>query len=100
MAGKTKQPTGTVVVTANRLTDGEVVWLAPNNVWSRDIGTATLFPPEAAEAGLAAGLRDEARQIVVAAYVTAAEETDHGPVPLRYRERIRAFGPSVLPPDA
>jgi hypothetical protein len=104
MAAKIKAPTRPVVVTANRLRDGHVVWLAPHATWSEDVHDAQLFSPAEAEAGLEAGLLDESRQIVVGAYTTEADATGHGPEPLLHRERIRAYGPSIafisLPPDA
>jgi sulfite reductase (NADPH) hemoprotein beta-component len=95
MAAKLTAPTHPVVVTANRLRDGRVVWLAPRATWSEDVRDAQLFSPADAEAGLAAGRFDEVRQLVVGAYATEAEETGHGPEPLLHRERIRAHGPSV-----
>ena len=107
MAGKMKAPTRPVVVTANRLTDGHVVWLTEDAGWSEAIADARIFDPADAEAGIAAALHDEARQIIVAPYTTEmdtakAGETDQGRQPIRFRERIRANGPSILflPQDA
>jgi hypothetical protein len=85
-------------VTANRLSDGLVIFLTEDNNWSLSIGDAALFSdgPEL-EAALAFGKKqqDEVR-FLVDAYAIDIVIVDDKPVPSRIRERIRAEGPTVV----
>ncbi len=92
---KTKGTAQPVVVTANRLRDGRVVWLAEGGHWAERVADAKVFLGEAAEAGLADGAEAERTQIVVGAYAAEVTVGADGPVPLRAREKFRAQGPSV-----
>ncbi|BBK32645.1 uncharacterized protein DUF2849 [Stella humosa] len=83
------------IVTANRLTDGVVVFLTPAAGWSDAVAEAALFDTASAAEGLAKGQADVARHIVVGAYLVDAEPGPAGPVPVEFRERIRARGPTV-----
>jgi hypothetical protein len=83
------------VMTANRLTDGEAVWLAADHSWAEGIDGAELAStPEAEEkltrAGTAAFLKDE----VIDINLIDVELADGAVVPIRLREKIRAAGPS------
>lgn len=85
------------VMTANRLSDGAVVYLTLSHTWSERIGDAhpSVEPLEVAgfEATAAAAVRD---RIVVGPYLFAvAIESDGRPRPLGQRERIRAAGPTA-----
>jgi len=84
------------VVTANRLQDGRVVYLTGAGGWSERLGDGEVAADEAETARLmATAARAEAEQLVVAAYLI---EVTGGPgdlEPVRYREVIRAQGPSV-----
>lgn len=82
-------------ITANRLRDGAVVWLGPQNEWVERIEAAVAYDDAGAAPALAAAQEDEARNIVVAIYTLEVEVADGAPVPLRTKERIRALGPSV-----
>jgi hypothetical protein len=84
-----------LVVTANRLRDGRVVWLAEGNVWTENPQSAQVFVGPAVDAGLAAGAEAEHQQGVVGAYAVVVARTPDGPWPLSMRERIRAAGPSI-----
>jgi hypothetical protein len=84
-----------LVVTANRLRDGRVVWLAGGTVWREDVRAAEVFGGPAVEVGLAEGGAAETRREVVGAYAVAVTLTADGPWPLSMRERIRAEGPSI-----
>ena len=89
-------PSGLHTMTANRLRDGAVVFLAAGSVWTTDIDRAEVAADAASAQRLAAvGERDAAAQIVVGPYLIAVERRGRGLHPLVYRERIRAFGPSV-----
>jgi hypothetical protein len=92
---KTKGSAQPLVVTANRLRDGRVVWLAEGGSWSEHVGEAEVFAGEAVEAGLAVGAQAERQQLVVGPYAAEVTVGAHGPVPLRAREKFRADGPSV-----
>lgn len=92
---KTRPATAPVVLTANRLRDGRVVWLAPGGAWSEHVTEAEVFPPEAAATGLATAQAAERERIVVGAYAVEVSVTAGIPTPLKFRERLRATGPSV-----
>lgn len=84
------------LVTANRLRDGAVVYLAPEGRWSERIEAAVVAADKAAvEALLALAAEHVAARIVVAPYAIEVEEKGGRREPLRYRELIRARGPTV-----
>ncbi len=84
------------IVTANRLIDGEVVFRAPGGAWVRGVDGAELLHDKAAAAEAeAAGQRDVAAAVVVDLAVIDVKVDDGRIVPVRLRERIRAFGPTV-----
>ncbi len=86
------------VLTANRLRDGLVVYLAPDGSWSERIGEARIGAGEAASAELEAGAAAAvAAQRVVAPYLIEVSDEDGVIRALRYREEIRALGPTVRP---
>jgi hypothetical protein len=85
-------------LTANRLIDGAVVFLAIDETWVTHLDDIRVAADKDGASALEAiGARDVAAQIVVAPYlIDVAEENGHV-APTRYRERIRAFGPSTHP---
>ncbi len=84
------------VVTANRLQDGEVVYLAPRGRFVDCLADAALAEDAAAEAALLAIARQAiAERLVVGAYSFEVVAGADGIVPTSTRERIRATGPSV-----
>ena len=88
------------VLTANRLDDGLVVFLAPDRTWTEVIHDARVARTEDAHAELEAlGQTAEVDEVVVTgSYLIEVEADDHGRLrPTRWRERIRAFGPPVHP---
>ena len=82
-------------VTANRLSDGSVVWLGPKGTWVEQIAAAALFPAEEAEAALAQGKAAVAACYLVDPYLIDVVREGGRVRPLRYREVLRALGPSV-----
>lgn len=83
------------VLTANRLVDGEAVWLAPGQRWSETIAGAEIAGDGDAEARLeAAGKAALARNEVVDVGLVEIRLVDGEIVPTRLRERIRAAGPT------
>lgn len=88
------------IATANRLTDGIVVFLGYDGEWTRHIDDARIA--ERDDDLVELKLEAEAAKEVVGAYLIEAEVSlpeGRGRVitPLVYKERIRAFGPSVHP---
>ena len=92
--------TGPVVVTANRLTDGAVIYRTTNGQWTTELpGAAVVTTSDAAMALLAAARAEGVR--VVDAYVAPVALADGKPRPGNLRERIRAAGPTIrLPVEA
>ncbi len=84
------------IITANRLTDGIVVYLSGAG-WETAIHeAAVLSASDALEAGLDTARRAIAnREVVDVNAIDVTVGDDRRPVPVRLRERIRAFGPTV-----
>jgi hypothetical protein len=86
------------VVIANRLTDGRIVFLADGDAWVSSVDEARVEEPgDGAEALLAAGQRLEAQQQVVGAELIDVDVADGHVRPTKYREAIRAAGPTNRP---
>ena len=84
------------VIIANRTTDGLVVFLGAGAHWVDQIDDAEIArSPEDAERLEAAAKRSEADQEVIDPYLIDIAEGEGGIQPTRYREAIRARGPSV-----
>lgn len=96
MAKKTENSrSGTVVVTANRLRDGRVVWYAAPDRWVERIADASVFDAAEGDRVLGAAREWERREVVVDVYVVPVETGAGGSIPVTMRERVRAVGPSV-----
>jgi hypothetical protein len=81
------------VITANRLREGDVVYLTASGTWSPHHHEAALLTdPVEAEAKLAEA--DKQRQLVVGAYLADAKPGPNGPEPVHFRESFRTRGPS------
>lgn len=86
------------VITANRLLNGDVVWLGDNGTWVERITLARVFEgKEAVAEGLAEGAEAERNQEVVSVYEMDVTVEDGIVSPVRLRERIRATGPTTHP---
>lgn len=84
-------------ITANRLSDGLVVFLDDSGGWSLSIAEARLVSDGAdLDAANAYAKRQHDARIVVEPYPIDVEMVDGRPVPVRLRERIRAEGPTVV----
>jgi len=86
------------ILTANRLSDGEAVWLAADHSWVERIDDAEVACCEETReklerAGKAAFLKNE----VVDVDLIDVELVNGKVWPIRLRERIRAAGPSIHP---
>ena len=86
------------VVTANRLREGDVVYLTEGAAWTAHLPEAfAVQTPEEERALLAAADRDVAEQRVVGPYAMPVESSESGLRPTSRRETIRAQrGPSPL----
>lgn len=92
---------GPKVVTANALDSGLVVFRTADGRWSTDLAEAEVAETkEAADALLAMGEADAARNLVVDVYLVAMTESDDGRlVPVLLREAIRAARrPTIVMP--
>ncbi len=86
------------IITANRLIDGLVVFRTGEGGWSLTIAAAELLADEAAvEAALEKAFADARANRVVEPYAVEVVVPAPGkdPVPTRFRERIRADGPTT-----
>lgn len=80
------------IVTANALLQGDVIYLAADDNWSRDHARAELIEDEAhAQLRL---LHAETQRDVVGAFLADARRGTNGPEPVHFREAFRARGPS------
>lgn len=85
---------GPVAVTANRLTDGAVVWRTQGDGWSIDLADAAIVTT--ADEAIALLANAQKRDIdAVGAYVAPVVlEADGAILPGNLRERIRVAGPT------
>ncbi|MFQ5564089.1 MAG: DUF2849 domain-containing protein [Parvularculaceae bacterium] len=80
-------------VTANRLADGRVVYLAADGSWAERFAGATVLEPDAAEAALT---KAKARVTEIAdAYLIEAEAGGAPAGREAFRETLRNAGPTV-----
>lgn len=88
------------VITANRLTDGIVVYLAPDGGWTEDIAHARFAETEEQTRALEQiGDKAVKDRIVVAMYPMPVEIKDGAVDALSVRERIRASHRTTLTKD-
>ncbi|MFZ1414489.1 MAG: DUF2849 domain-containing protein [Defluviicoccus sp.] len=84
------------ILTANRLRDGIVVFLARDGGWSERIGDSRVADDETSRAELvAAGERAVAARAVVGPYLIEVSVSGGHIRAVRLRERIRAEGPTA-----
>ncbi len=84
------------VITANRLTDGLVVYLTDGGGWEESINRARLTGDDADKAAaLETGGQGETANIVTGVYEVEVARQGADVVPVRMRERIRAYGPTT-----
>jgi hypothetical protein len=84
------------VMTANRLRDGEVVFLTRSGQWNEKIDEAVLAQePQAVAALEARAVEDSKATLVTGTYLFDAERLDGRIRATHIRERIRTLGPTV-----
>jgi hypothetical protein len=85
---------GPVVVTANRLTDGAVIYRTAGGGWTTELSVAAVVTTApAAQDLLKAAVADDVG--AVGAYVAPVELSSGDVLPGNLRERIRRAGPTI-----
>ena len=87
--------TDDIILTANRLNDGVVLWMTARLDWTDDRGKAAQFDADSAPIAKARAEQDEAANRIVSVYAVEV----NGKAEQSARETIRAAkGPSIIPP--
>ena len=81
------------VITANALLEGDVVYLAADDSWTRQLGEAEILTDEADADLRLLGAQGRAAEVVGAYLADVAPGAD-GPEPTHFREDFRRTGPS------
>ncbi|WP_323035347.1 DUF2849 domain-containing protein [Pararhodobacter sp.] len=82
-----------VVVTANALLDGDVVYLTAAHTWSRHLEQALVLTDKT-DAEIALAHADTQTAEVVGCYLADVRQSASGPQPVHFREDFRRRGPS------
>ena len=83
-------------ITANRLTDGRVVYLTPENRWTENADQAVRLDGDATDKALETALRDVLTVVGPYPIEIDAEATGFAPAGRKHvRETIRLSGPSA-----
>ncbi len=92
-----KNATERSILTANRLGDGTAVFLDFEGAWNENIAEAAVaHSPDEVRALEDRGAYDSAHNLVVEPYLVEVREVAGRIEPIRYRERVRAGGPTIL----
>ncbi len=84
------------VVTANRLREGDVVYLTADDRWTQHHHEAELIEDEA-HAQMRLLHASAQKLLIVGAYLADAKAGPNGPEPTHFREAFRTRGPSNYP---
>jgi len=84
----------TYVLSANRLKDGSVVYLAADHSWTNQLSDARVLSDDDLEGAGRIGKSAEEENLIVDSYPVEVA-SDQEPQPTRLRERIRGLGPTV-----
>jgi len=86
------------IVTGNRLSDGVVVFLAKDGGWTETLADSRVIENDEELAQMKALADAAAKAAIVVEPYPIDVARDGGDIrPVRYRERIRAYGPSIHP---
>jgi sulfite reductase (NADPH) hemoprotein beta-component len=91
------------MVTANRLHDGAVVYLAADDDWTRNVESGLAANTEDADKLMTTAEEAVHNQLIVAPYLIDVEvdvQSSRPVRPIRFREQIRAKGPTIFAPAA
>ena len=84
------------IVTANRLSDGAVVYLRAGGIWGTALADALLLGDAEQETqALRVASDAHAADLIIGAYAMAVETQSGAMKPTSQRERIRHLGPTV-----
>ncbi|MBT6565328.1 DUF2849 domain-containing protein [uncultured Candidatus Puniceispirillum sp.] len=87
--------TDDIILTANRLEDGVVLWMTGKLDWTANRSRAAIFDADNAQSAHARAEQDAAANRIVSVYAVAV----NGKADQSAREMIRAAkGPSIIPP--
>ena len=88
------------MVTANRLSDGAVVYFTAGESWSENFADGAVWPDkDSADGALNASEEAVKARLVVGPYLFDVAVTDAGPKPTSARERIRADHRPTFEPE-
>jgi len=90
----------TQIMTANKLSDGTVVFLGYDGAWTCHVDDARIAEREEDVADMQAEASESAEvvdQYLIDVEIRVDEGSNRFVKPTHYRERIRAFGPSTHP---
>jgi hypothetical protein len=82
------------VVSANRLLEGDAVWLTEDDRWTQDMAEAELIEDEAVAQLRLLSAKAQPAVVVGAELVDAVAGADGWPVPTHFREAFRTNGPT------
>lgn len=83
------------MVTANRLSDGAVVYRTADGGWSTSVNEGHVVADAEAEALLKSADKSIDDCTVVGTYLIAVEPAGAEVRPIRFREQVRAKGPTI-----
>ncbi|ACB95877.1 DUF2849 domain-containing protein [Beijerinckia indica] len=84
------------VISANRLTDGHVVYLGTDGAWLDNIAAAHVYPDgEAAAAGLEQARADVKKALILDPFLVEVATQAPDVTALKMRDKIRAKGPTI-----
>lgn len=83
-------------IVANSLTTGTVVFRGPSGDWVEQFADAKLFDDKDQAAEAEAQAKAQVTT-VIDAYAIDVRLDDGQPVPISYRERVKALGPTIHP---
>jgi len=85
-----------IAFTANNLLDGEAVWLGSNGAWVKTFDAAKVFATQdERQVAVEAAERADAENLVVEPYEIEVSQDAGQVTPIKFRERIRAAGPTM-----
>ncbi|WP_142781704.1 DUF2849 domain-containing protein [Agrobacterium sp. T29] len=84
------------VITANRLTDGVVIWLGAAETWIEQLDDAMILDDEFVPTAIER-LQQRDPNVAVDIRAIPVDSVNNLPVPQARRERLRGIGPSVRP---
>lgn len=86
------------IITANRLIDGAVIYFTANGAWSARIADSQVFDnTDTADQALLAAMAFVKTNEILDPYLIDISQDGFEIKPVRYREIIRAAGPSTFP---